>query len=209
MTTMLAKYEAARNALAQARKVDEVIHIRDVSAAMQAYAKQAKDKQLETDAVEIRMRAERRLGEMIKAQKEGPGLNKGEAGRFTGGTAEEPPVNKPTLADVGIDKKLSSRAQAIASIPEDEFEATLADHREEQKIVTAKTMEKLSRKGKEAQQKRQTYEVSHAEQFCDFAIRQLERIRDDDPRAIQELERVISWIRDRERRYEAANQRNA
>jgi hypothetical protein len=29
--------------------------------------------------------------------------------------------DRPTLSDVGISKKLSSRSQAIASIPEEEF----------------------------------------------------------------------------------------
>ena len=64
------------------------------------------------DASEIRIRAERRLGEMIKAQKEGPGLNTGAMGI---GTSAVPQENRtPTLAEVGIDKKLSSRSQAIA-----------------------------------------------------------------------------------------------
>jgi len=57
---------------------------------------------------------------MIRAQKEGPGLNEG--GGWKPSTAGEPgfePTDtRPTLADVGIDKKLSSRSQAIASIPE-------------------------------------------------------------------------------------------
>ena len=49
---------------------------------------------------------------MIKAQKEGPGLNTGAMGI---GTSAVPQENRtPTLAEVGIDKKLSSRSQAIA-----------------------------------------------------------------------------------------------
>ena len=63
---------------------------------------------------------------------------------------------RPTLAEVGIDKKLSSRSQAIASIPEDDFERTLSEHREQQEAVTARTMETLARQGEkhtEAQRK--------------------------------------------------------
>jgi len=67
------------------------------------YARQAKNKQLEVDAAEIRLRAERRLGQILK---ETP-MNKGEAGRFTGGSLAVPPVAAPTLSDMGIDKKLS------------------------------------------------------------------------------------------------------
>jgi hypothetical protein len=60
---------------------DEAKDIRDKAEAMRAYARQAKNKDLEVDAAEIRIRAERRLGELIRAQKtEGPGLNKGAAG---------------------------------------------------------------------------------------------------------------------------------
>lgn len=156
----LVKYEAAKVALAEAKAVDEVKHIHDVSAAMKAYAIQAKDKQLEIDASEIRIRAERRLGEMIRAQKESVGLATG--GEHGGrpkidGTRAEPSNQRPTLAQAGIDKKLSARSQAIASIPESDFEETLADHREQQQAVTAKTMEKLSKQGKEAQR-----EVKHS-----------------------------------------------
>jgi ParB family chromosome partitioning protein len=152
--TQLVRYDAAKKALAEAKAVDEVKQLHDVSAAMRAYAIQAKDRQLEIDASEIRIRAERRLGEMIREQKETVGLNRGTAGagdatvgRGTGGASWEPPVDAPpTLADAGISKKLSSRSQAIAGIPEEDFEATLVEHREEQQAVTASTMEKLAKK---------------------------------------------------------------
>jgi hypothetical protein len=44
---------------------------------MRAYARQANDRDLEIQAAQIRFRAERRLGELIKAQKETVGLNQG------------------------------------------------------------------------------------------------------------------------------------
>lgn len=128
----LVHYDAARKALAVARTTDEVKNIRDKAEAMRAYAQQAKDKQLEIDAAEIRIRAERRLGELLKEQKETVGLATGGQPyqKKSTGTDEEP-VGIPTLADAGIDKKLSARAQKMADIPVDQFEERLAERREQ------------------------------------------------------------------------------
>ena len=62
---------------ADTKSVDEVKEIHDVARAVQAYARQAKNKDLEADAVEIRMRAMRRLDQLRQAQKETVGLNRG------------------------------------------------------------------------------------------------------------------------------------
>ena len=56
------------------------------------------------------MRAERRLGEMIRAQKASVGLATGGQPYQATGANGERVGRAPTLADAGIDKKLSSRA---------------------------------------------------------------------------------------------------
>lgn len=125
MDGALVKYDAACRAVAEAKATDEAKDLRDKAEAMRVYARQAKNKGLEVDAAEIRMRAERRLGELIKKQKDTVGLNRG--GWPTCGAKEEPQV--PTLAEAGIDKKLSSRAQKLAAVPEAEFEGLIDEWR--------------------------------------------------------------------------------
>jgi hypothetical protein len=62
----LVLYDNACRALAEAKSVDEVLNIRDKAEAARAYAKQAKNRLMELDAWELRVRAERRLGEVLK-----------------------------------------------------------------------------------------------------------------------------------------------
>ncbi len=63
------------------------------------------------------------------------GLNRGNAGTLkgrdsSGGAVVVPPEDaRPTLAEVGIDKKLSAHARKVASIPEAEFEGIVGEWR--------------------------------------------------------------------------------
>ena len=56
----LVRYDEACRAIAAAIHIDEVKKIRDVHIALKAYARQAKNRGLEVDAAEIRLRSERR-----------------------------------------------------------------------------------------------------------------------------------------------------
>lgn len=151
----LVRYEAAVKALAECKAVDEVKAWADKAAAMQAYGKMAKDKTLEVDAAEIRIRAERRLGELLAQQKAGGGLAKGVrmGGRAADGSAVvvDDRRETPTLGDVGISKDLSSRAQKLAAVPHDEFEAELAAKRERDQTEGARVSARLEKRGEEIQ----------------------------------------------------------
>lgn len=151
MTTALIKYEAACRALAECKSVDEVKTWADKAAAMQAYGRMAKDKTLEVDAAEIRIRAERRLGEMLVDQKADGGLNTGAAGaginQHTPKEVRSSATTAPKLADAGISKDLSSRAQKLAAVPEAEFEAELAAKRERDQKEGARVSARLEKAG--------------------------------------------------------------
>jgi hypothetical protein len=113
-------------AQAAASNVDEVLEVRNVTKAMEYYARQAKDDQLRRDVKAIQLRATRKLGELIKEQKETIGLSTG-GGDTSGGRLSRPPQDPPTLAEAGISKDLSSQAQKLAEVPEEEFEAGIQD----------------------------------------------------------------------------------
>jgi len=73
-------------------------------------------------AAEIRLRAERRLGEMLMVGPKAEGVRMKGKDKF--GTAiMEVPNDAPTLASVGISWKESSRSQELAAVSEAEFEA--------------------------------------------------------------------------------------
>jgi hypothetical protein len=127
----LSFYDTARQALAQAKTLAEVNDIADRGSAVREYARRAKDRTLLDDAEEIIVRAERRLGEMVIHIKQTTGLAQGGQpyqDKCTGPELE-PVARPPTLDELGIDKKLSSRAQKLASISERAIEAQLAARR--------------------------------------------------------------------------------
>jgi hypothetical protein len=121
-TLALSRYDVACRAVAAAKAVDDVMEIVAHADAVRVYARQAKDRQMEIDAAEIRIRAERRLGELMAAQKAMVGVNSGTAGQGRpkiGGMPNTPPKHDapPTLAEAGIDKNLAKRARSYAAVP--------------------------------------------------------------------------------------------
>lgn len=126
---MPAYYSAAKKALAAVVRVDEVKDIRDKAQAMRVYAFQAKDGQLAGDATEIKMRATRRLGELMEDQRKAGDLvpSGRRAGPGRGKKGKKVGVKKtPSLTDQGIDKNLAKAARKAAKTAEDKFEKEVA-----------------------------------------------------------------------------------
>lgn len=179
------KYEAARKALAEAVAVDEVKAVRDESMAMKAYAKQAKDTELQEKAVELQMRATRRLNEMMDAQKETVGLSKG--GRPKTGLSENPvsPLDasdnrvmpKPSLKDAGIDKNLAHEARQLGKLSDEEFEKEVEE--EKAKVRAPRGLRKSSSEPKKRSSISYEFEITNLKDQVRVLLRDLGEAKRD------------------------------
>jgi len=104
--------DRARQELAKVTKIEEAKGIRDKAEVLRIYAKKiGKGLEVQNQCAEIKIRVERKAGELIPKQ------------IITGG---DPKSHDVTLKDLNISKMQSSRWQLIASIPEKQFEKHLA-----------------------------------------------------------------------------------
>lgn len=124
--TTLVRYDAMRTAITAAHSIDEVKDIRDKALALQLYARQANDTGLERQVHDIRVRAERRTGELLREAPKAVGT-RGAGRPPLGGREERPPKSIQTLADLGLSKDQSSQFQKLAAVPEDLFEEEMAN----------------------------------------------------------------------------------
>jgi hypothetical protein len=124
---ILVQYQAARAALAAARTLDEVKHVADRATALRACAKVAHDYEAERDCIEMRTRAERRLGELLArgaADRAGVGRP-----RKKNGSVEDPFPQPATLVELYLDKHVADRARQLSSVSEEVFEQGLRQWR--------------------------------------------------------------------------------
>lgn len=123
----LIRYEAARQAIAEYKTVDEVKDFRDKALAIEAYAKQANDYELERDAAIARVRAERRCGELLAEMEKATGARGTGSNQYQLAEVRSRATTAPkTLSDLGITKDQSSKWQRLAAVPEAEFEAAVS-----------------------------------------------------------------------------------
>lgn len=138
--TALIRYDAARKAIAAAHRVDEVKAIRDKAEAVRTYAKLAGDLQLQNQACEIRLRAERRAGQLLIEMEKNPGT-RGEGRPRKDGTkirrSAITTANRPKLEEIGVTKDQSSKWQRLALLTsESTFERALVQAREKNGELT-------------------------------------------------------------------------
>lgn len=116
MATALVRYEAMCQAIAEAYAVDEVKDLRDKALAIEVYARQAKNVEAERQACEIRLRAERRWGQLYKASEK---VKNQHDVPLVGDEGHK------TLAEMGVSYDQSSRWQGLAEVDDDTFESAV------------------------------------------------------------------------------------
>jgi DNA modification methylase len=114
----LAKISFAKQALAEARDITEIVKIRDAAVAAHAWATARGADEAAQMAMEIKLRAERKAGEFLKEMKEVGILHSG-----------RPKENASTLEGLKIDEHESHRWQRMASIPQERFEDYISNAR--------------------------------------------------------------------------------
>ena len=131
----LMQYEAMCFAIAKCHVVDEVKEIHDKARAVEIYAKQARNLDAERKACDIRLRAERRTGELLKELHRAEPAERNPAGKNQSSVSSND-ATKPkseyaeTLERTGITKQTASRYQGLADVPKETFEKHLSDPKE-------------------------------------------------------------------------------
>lgn len=131
---VIALCSKARQALAQAKTIEDFKDVRDVGEAAIRLAKSRRDVGIDAllEAQEIVRRAERQLGAMLPSViKHGGGTGKVRS-------------HVANLLELGIQKDQSSRFQKIAQLPDDQFEAWIAACRDTGDEMTQSAAIKLA-----------------------------------------------------------------
>lgn len=157
--TALTRYDAACAALSAAVKADEVMHVRLEAKAIEAVARVAQNLDLELDAAKLRIRAEARLGEMVR-QGEEQGIIARHGGRRQQGQGTESEPCPATLADIGIDKRLSAQARKLADVGAEGVDRILArmetETRERGRVVNTVVQDELGKRNAESRRQLST-----------------------------------------------------
>lgn len=119
--TQLVRYDAMCTAIAECHRVDEAKDIHDKALALEVYARQSKNTEAERKACDIRIRAERRCGELLKE------LARGDPGRpEKAATHAAISPYASALESAGLNERTARRYQELASVPADIFEEAIS-----------------------------------------------------------------------------------
>lgn len=150
-TSALVRFEAVRQALMEAHSIDEVKDVRDKAEALRLYMRQAGESlEMQNAVAEIKLRAERRAGEILAEMERG---KPGPAPRDKRQPDAYLPPENPRQADAsfqariseeGISEPTARRWQTIAAVPEERFEAHIAKAKAMKNELTTASMLRLA-----------------------------------------------------------------
>lgn len=121
---LIQAFERVRLEIAQIETIEDAVHLRSQAEALRVYALQVKCSREVLDKIaETKVRAERRLGELLVVRPETRGGDR-KSDEFKDQRSSAPTFDSPapTLEKLGVSKYLSSRSQLIANIPDELFE---------------------------------------------------------------------------------------
>lgn len=171
--------ERAIEAAATPEQIRKVIALADAAVAFaNTYFKEQRE--MIQRAKSVKLQAERKLGEILAAMPK----NEGAKGI---GTSAVPIENRtPTLADLGIDKKVSARARKLAALPAEQFAAVVAGDVPVSRVVASKPAlsrrapqrTKVAEARREAVSQAQANHVSMLVTYARMTIKELQSERD-------------------------------
>ena len=138
MNMQLEKWDKMKSAVAECHAVDEIAQIRNQAEAYRYALKQARESpEVVKMAAEIKLRSERRAGELLKETAKQGGDRQSEQGKAMS--------NGTTLVDMGISRDQSSKWQKMANIPEEKFENYIEVQKELSTAGALKIAKQISR----------------------------------------------------------------
>lgn len=179
----ITRIERAIEAAATPEQIRKVIALADAAVAFaNTYFKEQRE--MIQRAKSVKLQAERKLGEILAAMPKNTGAKGNPGGR--GCAVPDENRTLPTLADLGIDKKVSARAQKLAALPAEQFAAVVAGDVPVSRVVASKPA--LSRRApqrtkaaearREAVSQAQANHVSMLVTYARMTIKELQSERD-------------------------------
>lgn len=151
---VLAQYDRAMSALAVALKstqVEIVLASRIELDHIKLHAGRVRNRELLADATEYQMRVERWLGVLLD-KAEAAGLLRGHGQRGKAASVADSDQRPATLAEIGVDKKLSMKARAAAALDPEAFQDVVTGMRTRMASGRAILVDPIDQAGKFAEQ---------------------------------------------------------
>lgn len=144
--TALLKLDKAYSALMEAKTIDELKDIRDKAEALRLYVKQQKQSlEMQNACAELKIRAERRAGELLKEMEranKNDNLKRGPMSQAETSGSEY----SHAIDEANISRSTAYRWQTIAELPEENFEQEIAETKNNSNELTSSRMLQKARR---------------------------------------------------------------